>query len=230
MTANRFAKGTLTENSEIYFQKADLYERFAACEDFDGLALAALKSRVAGLDVLDVGCGTGKYVVALSPVARWVTGVDAAASQLDRAVKAAASLGNVSFTLGDAAEVDLGLGAHGAAIACWMLGTVLDEAKRKRVVDRVCSSLRPGSVFWALENDASGEFEEVRGRVEACRAHHDWLSRMGFEVDARIKGRFRFESQSEASEVFGAIWGEAVARKVSSQEVEHDMILWQRRV
>lgn len=218
----RFSRGTLSADSEIYFERADVYEELARAEDADELALDFLRGRVAGLHVLDVGCGAGKYARLLAPGALSIVGVDAAPAQLRLALLATTGLPNVELVLGDALDAPLPRDGFGAAIACWMLGTVLDERRRMSIVERVKGALAPGASFLLIENDSEGQFEELRGRAASSRAYNRWLQDVaGFEIAARLPTRFRFDSLLDARRVFGAIWGAAVAAQIDDSEIEH---------
>ena len=54
-----------------------------------------------------LGCGTGNYVVAVSPYVGRVTGVDFNAGMLEQARKKVAGLSNVELHQGDATQLDL---------------------------------------------------------------------------------------------------------------------------
>lgn len=53
------------------------------------------------------GCGTGNYVVAVSPYVRKVTGVEFNSGMLEQARKKVAGLKNVELRQGDATQLDL---------------------------------------------------------------------------------------------------------------------------
>ena len=125
-----YVKNSLAEKSEIYYERSEIYEKLCQAEDFEGKVMEFLAPRLSGLRVLDVGCGSGKYVKLLAPVAQWITGVDAALGQLEIARSKTQGMANVDLVLGDAAGAPLIGAPFGAAIACWMLGTIAGERKR----------------------------------------------------------------------------------------------------
>ena len=68
----------------------------------DDRALEALLPAVAGLDAVDLGCGTGRHTIALARAGARVTGVDASRGMLNRAQRKAVGL-PVRFLEGDVA-------------------------------------------------------------------------------------------------------------------------------
>ena len=74
---------SLTEKLDIYFKRADVYETFSIAEDEPEKILRFLLPKIKNKDVLDVGCGSAKYLRLLSSSARFITGIDAAKAQLD---------------------------------------------------------------------------------------------------------------------------------------------------
>ncbi len=80
---------------ESYDQAASAYERYrrpVATEVITGCLLVAGKP-LQDLEVLDAGCGTGNYAVALAPMVKQITGLDLSTGMLSHArAKAAARL------------------------------------------------------------------------------------------------------------------------------------------
>lgn len=76
------------------------YDRWSAHYDADENPLIALeqsvfadlRGEIAGLDLLDVGCGTGRHTVAAARLGARVTAIDFSQGMLDRATEAAGDL------------------------------------------------------------------------------------------------------------------------------------------
>lgn len=225
---------SLQASSEIYYERADIYEDLCAAEDFDGLVFKALLPLIEGRRLLDVGCGSGKYARLLAPFAARLTGLDAAPAQLAIAQKKVAAMepgerSRVDLVLGDALDAELAHAPYDVAIACWMLGTVLDPAKRLAILERIDGELAPGGQIILVENDSEGPFELMRGRCDASRAYNLWLrDTAGFSVHAKIPSRFLFPSATDAARVMGAIWGPKVAHQVQSPEIGHRIVMFRR--
>ncbi|MBI4919053.1 class I SAM-dependent methyltransferase [archaeon] len=74
--------GTLSEGSESYYTKNEIYEEFCDAEDKPGKIFKILKELVKDKVVLDVGCGTGKYAALLAHFAKKYICLDVSSEQL----------------------------------------------------------------------------------------------------------------------------------------------------
>jgi 2-polyprenyl-3-methyl-5-hydroxy-6-metoxy-1,4-benzoquinol methylase len=101
----------------------------------------------AGIDVLDVACGSGRAVLALArvfPESRF-TGVDMSVEAITEADDRAAREGlrNARFVRADAADMS----ATGAYDLVTAFDAIHDQAQPARVLERIHAALRPGGVF-----------------------------------------------------------------------------------
>lgn len=101
----------------------------------------------AGIDVLDVGCGSGRALVHLArrhPKSRF-TGFDQSAEAVEAARAEAAEWGlsNLRFAVRDVAE----LGADGEFDVVTAFDAIHDQARPGAVLAAVAAALRPGGVF-----------------------------------------------------------------------------------
>lgn len=224
----------LQEKSPIYYAEAEIYDLFAQAEDAKGCVCEALAPLVRGKNVLDVGCGTGKYLELLAPFALHITGIDAAPAQLSVARRHAAGLPNVALVPGDALAVELPKAKYDIALACWMLGTVADDARRLEILRRLEGLIVPGGVVIAVENAEGSEFENIRGRVNdpllRTRRYNEWLKRQGFLETHLLNSWFQFESIGQAGDVFAAIWGEDKRPLINDSRIEHKIAIYQKRI
>jgi 2-polyprenyl-3-methyl-5-hydroxy-6-metoxy-1,4-benzoquinol methylase len=111
--------------------------------------------------VLDVGCGNGRYSLALAADGFAVTGIDTSRVLLSRARRLAARHGlDVTWQLADMRQLDF----HGTFDACIVissLGFFESDAENEAAMARIVESLRPGGrVFVRLLNGvyAAGHF------------------------------------------------------------------------
>lgn len=103
-----------------------------------------------GLDVLDVGCGTGEISlrVAKEFAPRSVTGIDLSESHLRQARSRAPSSGGVTFEQGDALALRFPESRFDTALCRHMLHAVPDPAGVIREMIRV---VKPGGWLYYLE-------------------------------------------------------------------------------
>jgi SAM-dependent methyltransferase len=115
----------------------------------------------AGIDVADVGCGSGRALTMLArefPASRFV-GFDLSQGALAAAEAGAEGLDNVRFECQDAAALDLD--------ACFDLVTTFDaihdQAHPDRVLAGIARALRPGGTYLCVEPTASSHLHENVG-------------------------------------------------------------------
>jgi SAM-dependent methyltransferase len=114
----------------------------------------------AGIDVADVGCGSGHAVNVLArayPASRLV-GFDFSEEAIIRARTEAAALGltNARFELRDVAELD----APGSADLITAFDAIHDQAFPDRVLAEVSRALRPDGTFLMVDIKASSDLDE----------------------------------------------------------------------
>ena len=220
---------SLAEGSKSYGSDQEAYELFCRAEDAPGLVGGWLKKRVAGKRLFDFGCGSGKYLSMLSPACSFCAGADRSASQLRSAAAKPMAPSFAGLVCQDICALALAP-AMDAALASWVLGTILDEERRLRALERMKESLAPGGEILLVENEPGGEFEMMRGRDGVAdrrtQEYNDWLAAQGFEVAARIGTHFKFGSVKEAQDVAGRIWGPEAASKVGSDCIGHGVLIF----
>ncbi len=114
----------------------------------------------AGLDVADVGCGSGRALNMLAaefPNSRF-TGFDIAASALDRARTEAAEAGstNIEFVERDAAQLD----EPARFDIVTSFDAVHDQAHPDAMLAGIFAALRPGGTYLCVEPKASSHLHE----------------------------------------------------------------------
>ena len=136
-----------------------------------------------GAEVLDAGCGTGRYALELARRGYVVHGVDLSPELIDLATRAiAGSTGRVSFGVGDIAHLPT---SRYAAILCrGVLNDVIDDARRDTVLRAFAEALhserrvdlgRPGMVRLFRTEDSGAALQKARGyrprRVDLHKCH-----------------------------------------------------------
>lgn len=219
----------LLEKSGIYYKKASIYETFAQAEDAPALVYQTLLPVFKDKNILDIGCGTGKYLKLFSPHVKSILGVDAAEDQLLIAKEKIKDCSNVALMCSDVAGVSFSK-LYDIALASWMLGTITDEKKRLQILDNIKSSLKKNGNVFLVENDIGGEFEDIRGRVndplERTKSYNNWLQQQGFQIAYKLESYFEFATTQEAKNVIKTIWGVKAAKKVTSSRINHPIVIF----
>jgi ubiquinone/menaquinone biosynthesis C-methylase UbiE len=221
----------LSEHSIFYKENAGIYEKFSKAEDAPERILKAILPKVRGKIVLDVGCGTGKYIKLLAPSVKTYYGLDISVHQLLIAKKKIGALKNVKLIHADASKMKLPSNFFDVAIAFWALSPIAGRERKKRALAEVFRTLKRGSSFYLIENDTTGFFEKIRGfrRRRETQEYNQWVKRRGFRAIKRIETYFEFISQKEAQRVFGKIWGDEVGSRVRGKRIGHEVLVFEKR-
>ena len=204
--------------------------------------------------VLELGCGTGRWAVALAPlVARWI-GVDLSrrALELARASAAERAIGNVEFVEGTVP----GFQATGPFHIAYFSGVTqyLDDASFERALDELRASLEPNAIIVdrstinekASENlvcgdhvvnyrspaDLDGQYARIgahrvyRGRSYRFLRGARWLPRLGLDRAAAKLLDKTSPISYEALERIAAIADRLRPRKLDGLDRSHDFFLY----
>ncbi|TCO40197.1 methyltransferase family protein [Kribbella antiqua] len=173
-----------------------------------------LPSRLsAGIDVADIGCGSGhaiNLIAATYPRSRCV-GYDFSAEGIAAARAEAASLGNAEFFVRDAAELE----EYERFDLVTAFDAIHDQAHPAQVLAGIAASLRPGGVFLMVDIQASSNLEDNLDNPFATFLYG--VSTMHCMT----------VSLSLGGDGLGTVWGEQKARQMladagfSSVEVTH---------
>ena len=105
-----------------------------------------------GASILDVGCGRGRHARELARRGYSVTGVDLSAASIADAREAAAdaTLGGVTFQVGDMREPVCTACFDGVVNLFTAFGYFEDDAENQRALDAMSTALRPGG--WLVQD------------------------------------------------------------------------------
>jgi len=228
------------QQRKIYQSQGDRYEALIAREDYKGNIPRAIDEiiTVDGLDVIDLGAGTGRLTLLLAPRARSIRAFDISAEMLRvcREHLIASGLSNWQLDIADHRQlpvedhsVDLVVSGWSVSyLAVWNrengqaeLNTWLTEMKRV---------LHQNGMILLLESLGTGNEEPIR--LEHVESTYRWLDGNGFE-NKWIRTDYQFESVEEASDLAGFFFGEELAAQVlakQSQILPECTGVWWRRI
>lgn len=183
------------------------YDRWAAIYDHEDNALIQLEERelpallgdVAGLDVVDVGCGTGRWALRLAAAGARVTGLDFSAGMLEQARRKPGAE-HVTFRAHDVgAPLPVSDAAFDRVLCCLVLEHVADPAGLFRELARVC---RPGGFILCsamhpamMLRGISARFTDPATGVETRPQSH--AHRLSDFVNAALAARVAIDHLSE---------------------------------
>jgi SAM-dependent methyltransferase len=134
-----------------------------------------------GSEILDAGCGTGRYAIELARRGYVVHGVDLSPDLIDIARRAiGASTGRVSFGVGDIAHLPT---SRYAAILCrGVLNDIIDDTGRDAVFAAFAEALQPNGALildvreWAVSVERKNREPLFRKRVSTGRGELTYTS------------------------------------------------------
>lgn len=209
------------KHRQIYQTDGDRYDALIAREDHQGNILRAIDEilNVDGLDVFDLGAGTGRLTLLLAPRARSIRAFDASAEMLRvcRERLIAGGYSNWQVQVADHRQLPVDDRSADLVVSGWSvsylavwnpengpaeLDTWLSEMKRV---------LRQNGTIILFESLGTGN-EEPR-RLEHVEPVYQWLEANGFDSQW-IRTDYRFESLEEAIELSRFFFGEELGDKV----------------
>jgi len=212
------------QQRKIYQSDAERYEALISREDHLGNIPRALDEiiNVDGLDIVDLGAGTGRLTVMLAPRAKSICSFDISDHMLDvaRSRLKALGLNNWRVEVADHRSVPLEDDSVDLVVSGWSvsylavwnpdswraeLGKWLGEMKR---------ILRPNRHIVLFESLGTGNESPIR--LPHLENYYPWLDEMGFQ-NKSIRTDYQFESLDEAVELAGFFFGEEMANQVRAR-------------
>lgn len=105
-----------------------------------------------GHDLLDVGCGTGVFALALCPWIKSVHGVDIAETVVERARRNLLGIENASFEVGSITDLPCPGAAYDRVLAYSVLQYLAGEAEAAHALGELARVLRPGGLALLAAN------------------------------------------------------------------------------
>jgi ubiquinone/menaquinone biosynthesis C-methylase UbiE len=210
-----------------------MYERLIQREDDQGNLLKAIEAILptAGLDIIDLGAGTGRLGRLLAPRARSLYAFDTSAHMLTLAAESfkATGLDNWQVQVADHRQIPVKDASADLVVSGWSFSYLSVWGDRSQLeagwseVERV---LRPGGTVILIESLGTGNPAPVR--LEHLSDYYVWLDQMGF-ASRQIPTDYRFESVAEARELVGFFFGEQTAAGIETATLPEFSGLWWKK-
>ena len=214
----------MPDYKEIYTSRADDYERLITYEDYQASLLPALNRirPLAGLDVVELGAGTGRLTRLVAPLARSIQAFDASSHMLKvgQVVLKRSGLHNWHIAAADHRRLPVRSQSADVALAGWTLAHLFawsepawrDEAEK--VLAELRRVLRPGGTIIVLETLGTGH--ETPHPPENLIPYYSFLERAGFS-STWIRTDYQFESLAQAQALVHFFFGLELAEQVIAQ-------------
>jgi ubiquinone/menaquinone biosynthesis C-methylase UbiE len=209
------------QQRNIYQTEGDRYEALISREDYQGQILHAIQEIVSldGLDVFDLGAGTGRLTLLLAPLVRSIRAFDASAEMLRVCQKRliASGLSNWQVDVADHRRLPVSATSADLVVSGWSVSylAVWNPGNGPAELDKWLSEMkrvvrREGTII-LFESLGTGNEEPIR--LEHMEPTYQWLEDNGFD-NTWIRTDYRFESVEEAIELSGFFFGEELAEQV----------------
>jgi ubiquinone/menaquinone biosynthesis C-methylase UbiE len=216
----------MPSEQEVYAMHAKEYEALVSREDYQGNILKSVREIVAlrGLDVLDLGAGTGRLACLLAPHVRTMTAFDLSPHMLGiaRDKLRRSKFGHWSAVAADHRFLPLESGSTDLIVSGWSVSYItvwypdrwrveaeawLAEARRV---------LRRGGLIILFESLGTGT--EAPQPLKHLENFTGWLNEKGF-ANKWIRTDYRFESPETGSEVAGFFFGEEMKERILREKI-----------
>lgn len=224
----------------IYQSEGDRYEALISREDYLGNIPRVIDEilHLDGLDVLDLGAGTGRLTLLLAPRVKSIHAFDASAEMLRvcRERLVASGLSNWHVDVADHRQLPVPGHAADLVVSGWSVSylAVWDPENGQAELDKwlveMKRVLRRDGMIIIFESLGTGNEEPVR--LEHVESTYRWLDANGFE-SKWIRTDYKFASLEEAIELSRFFFGDELGDKV---ERNHWVILpectgvWWRKI
>ncbi len=206
---------------QIYQTDGDRYEALISREDYLGNIPRAIDEiiNVAGLDILDLGAGTGRLTLLLAPRARSIHAFDASAEMLRvcRERLIASGLSNWQVDVADHRQLPVENHSADLVVSGWSVSYLAvwsqenGQAELDKWLNEMERVLREDGTTILFESLGTGNEEPVRlAHVEST---YQWLDANGFS-SKWIRTDYKFESLEEAMELSRFFFGDELGDKV----------------
>lgn len=216
----------MPDEKTVYASEAERYERLILREDYRHNIESAIREivKVKGLDVVDLGAGTGRLAGMLAADAAHIFAFDTSHHMLTvtrdklrllapgRALVAAADHRHVPLP---SRSVDLVISGWSVSYLAvwdpehWRLALEMWLAGMKRL-------LRPGGTVILLESLGTGNDSPIH--LPHLENFYPWLDEAGFE-NTWIRTDYRFESVDEAAQLAGFFFGDEMSERIRREKL-----------
>ncbi|HJR82167.1 MAG TPA: class I SAM-dependent methyltransferase [Anaerolineales bacterium] len=209
------------QQREIYQSEGERYEALISHEDYQGNIPRAIDEIVSvdGLEVLDLGAGTGRLTLILAPRAKSIRAFDLSAAMLRvcRQRLVAGGLSNWQVSLADHRQLPLENHSADLVVSGWSVSylAVWNPEQANQELDKWLAEmrrvLRENGMIILFESLGTGNESPIR--LEHVESTYQWLDANGFR-HKWIRTDYRFESLDEAINLAGFFFGAEMADRV----------------
>lgn len=216
----------MPDHDAIYQSEADRYDRLIAREDWQGNlspAMAAIRA-MPGLDIVELGAGTGRLTRLVAPAARRVVAFDASGSMLDAAhdhLVADGSISKVVLQVADHRSASVPPESADLILSGWSIAYDVCQpqflpARLEFLLARWNTMLRQDGTILIIESLGTGTASPAP--KERLVPYYEAMTAAGFDSTS-IRTDYRFSDIEEADGLVRFFFGEALADRVVAENL-----------
>jgi len=211
----------MPSQEQIYLTEAERYEALVSREDYQANIPCALDAiiKTDGLDVLDLGAGTGRLAGMLAPRVKSMCAFDLSAHMLgttrDKLWKS--GLNNGLTAVADHRALPIPSHSADLMVSGWSVSYLAVwnpnswQAELQKWLKEMKRVLRPNSYIVLFESLGTGVESPVK--LEHLKSFYPWLDEVGFQ-NKWIRTDYKFDSVQECLEIAGFFFGEEMKEKI----------------
>jgi ubiquinone/menaquinone biosynthesis C-methylase UbiE len=226
----------MPDHKSIYNKEADNYERLVSREDYQGHILESIRKVISieGLDVVEMGAGTGRLTCMLAPFAKSIVAYDSAAAMLEVASQRLSNMGlkNWRTEVADHRSLPAQDNVADLAISGWSICYLVDWNRKdwQTELDKgLCEMervVKPGGTMIIIETQGTG-FETPHPPKHLLE-YFPYLEKRGFS-GTWFRTDYQFANKEEAHELTSFFFGEELAKQFSSEYLPECTGLWWKK-
>ncbi len=215
----------MPDHETIYKTQADQYDLLVSREDYQHNILRTLQAIRAldGLDVLELGAGTGRLSCLLAPLVRSIQLLDISPHMLEVASAKLAASGqrNWQTQVADHRKLPVADQSANLVISGWSICYAVIENQQvheealDQILDEIQRVLRPGGTVIILETMGTGF--DLPHPPDFLVPYYDLLRQKRFDSQW-IRTDYHFESLDEAEAISRFFFGDELADKVRQEQ------------
>jgi len=214
----------MPNHSEIYQKEAEQYHRLISKQQSLYPVIETIKP-VEGLDIIDMGAGSGRLASVLAPKAKSVLAIDEAEAMLKITKKRLEQLGLHNWNTAVADHRKLPVHDKSADLIvsgwsiCYLASSNIEgwNDNIDQVMSEIKRVLRPGGAAVIIENFGTGS--EIPCPPSYLKPYFELLeNKYGFTSNW-VRTDYKFESPQEAEKLIRFFFGDRLADKVAKDQM-----------